>query len=197
MGRLLLLFAFVGCSSSSVAIDGGGVELGVDAATDAGTFDTSVGVDAGSDLGAPPFDGGGALALSLADPMLQSCRCHHGCGAGIDGTIALDVTNASAASHVLLVMSVTLTPIGSPGGPFVVPGGGYFRVTGAAADGSVTVAGGVTASIVVMVYVDFSSPPFAAMPGTYRVDVALDVDGVASTLTLDAASVTLGAGCGP
>ncbi len=147
--------------------------------------------EAASRIDANGGDAAGVLSLSADMPMLEACNCHHGCAPGIDGTFALEVSSTDSTSHTLLVTEISLRPIGSPGGPFVAPGMGWFRVMGAAADGSVTIDAGAMRSLSVMVYLDLPM----LFPGTYEIRVRVLVDGSETTVVLPAAFVPMGMGC--
>ena len=162
--------------------------------TDAGV-DSAPGVDGALDAGelgdANGVDAAGVLSVAADMPMLEARNCHHGCAPGIDGTFALEVSNADLVAHVLLVTEVSFRPVGSPGGPFVAPGNGWFRVMGAAADGSVSIGAGEMQSLTVMVYLDLPM----LFPGTYEIRTRVLVDGAETVVVLPAAFVPMGMGC--
>lgn len=181
------------CSASHGAGDTGRDDAdapGRDGAmTDSGTLDAAAVDDAPAALDAR--DASGVFTLTAGAPTFQTCTCHHGCGPGIDGTFVVDARNADSVAHAVRITDATLTPFGTPGGPFIASRDGYLRVTGAAADGSVTVAPGAVSAIEVVVYLDIPM----TLPGTYRIDIAVLVDGTTSMLALDAVSVPLVGGC--
>jgi hypothetical protein len=153
--------------------------------------DDSAALDAGASTDASGADAAGVLALSADMPMLEACNCHHGCAPGVDGTFALEARNADTHAHVLLVTEVSFRPVGSPGGPFVAPGMGWFRVAGAATDGTVTLAPATTQALSVMVYLDLPM----LFPGTYEIRIRVMVDGAETLVVLPAAFVPMGMGC--
>ena len=161
-----------------------------DSGSDSATV-TDVGSDARVLADANGADAAGALSLAADMPMLRACNCHHGCAPGIDGTFVLEVANADVVSHVLLVTEVSFRPVGSPGGPFLAPGNGWFRVMGAAADGSVMIAAGAMRSLSVMVYLDLPM----LFPGTYEIRVRVLVDGAETSVGIPGAFVPMGMGC--
>jgi hypothetical protein len=133
----------------------------------------------------------GTITFHADMAVFSTCTCHHGCGPGIDGSFVLHVTNDSAATPTIRITEVTLVPIGTPGGAFVATRDGWFRVTGAAADGSVSIAPGASSTFDVAVYLDLPM----TLAGTHRIDVDLVVDRLATTLTLPSVSVPLATGC--
>jgi hypothetical protein len=156
--------------------------------------DAAAPIDAGSDAGddaAIVGDAAGAFAVALGPSTFTTCACHHGCAPGIDGTLTLDVTNASTSAHAITITRVTVDSVGSPGGPYVTGSNGWFHVTGAAADGSVVVAAGAMTAIEVTVYLDIP----IVEPGTDSIVVDATIDGASATFDLGTTSVTTAPGC--
>jgi hypothetical protein len=182
--------------ADAVAGDAGDVDatatpdLGGDAATpdagDAGTPDGG-GTDLGPpDTGAPPPDLGAFFDIHIDSATLWTCNCHHGCGPGIDGSISVVVTNTDTVARTIQIVDVRLVPVGG-GTTLVASALGYFTVMGTDVDHMYTVAGGSMEYRNVVPYIDLSR----TMPGNYRVEVLVRVDGVNVTLSLDTFITTM------
>ncbi len=129
--------------------------------------------DVDCDCGSGPFQAcvpqadGGAVSIYLLESDAYFCRCHHGCGPGIDGSLTLALLNAGSEVEHIELVEMGFRSEGDDGSFSTSDPGGVISGSGWDVPGS-------THRVVdVPVYIDTSD----IFPGDYRIELELEVSG--------------------
>ena len=98
-----------------------------------------------------------SLEVEVSAPKLAYCRCHHGRGAGVDGTVAVRVHNPLAAAVRVRSVALRLEPLGGAPDPYFTTATGTFTAQRTKAPLVADVAPGSDSTDTFVVYIDASA----------------------------------------